>query len=78
RFISQQRSGPIDVVLARADSDDQPLDAPAGTVDPQHRIATGKGSLEILEIKPAGKRLMDWKDFANGYRVRPGDRFETL
>jgi methionyl-tRNA formyltransferase len=46
-----------------------------GTVGTDRTIATGNGCLEILQLKPAGKRLMDWKDFVNGYRVEPGDRF---
>jgi hypothetical protein len=33
------------------------------------------GFLEVLELKPAGSRLMSWQDFANGRRVANGDRF---
>jgi len=38
-------------------------------------VATGRGRLAILEIKPANRRLIGWRDFVNGYRVRPGTRF---
>ena len=38
-------------------------------------IVTGEGRLKILEIKPAGSKLMTWQDFMNGRRVKAGDRF---
>ncbi|HKQ48343.1 MAG TPA: methionyl-tRNA formyltransferase [Phycisphaerae bacterium] len=38
-------------------------------------VRTADGELEILEIKPAGGRLMPWQDFVNGRHVAPGDRF---
>ncbi|MEQ8770516.1 MAG: methionyl-tRNA formyltransferase [Phycisphaerales bacterium] len=37
-------------------------------------VACGEGSLEIVEIHPAGKRPMDWASFARGGNVRDGDR----
>lgn len=49
-----------------------------GTVRPDLSVACGRGRLEILELKVAGKRLMGWKDFVNGYRVAPGDRFSAV
>ncbi len=70
------------VVIARAadvgpdDTTGEPL-AP-GTVDADGHVATGSGRLEIRELKPAGKRLMHWKDFCNGYRVEQGDHFLSL
>ena len=33
------------------------------------------GEFFILEIKPAGGKLLSWQDFVNGRHVRPGDRF---
>jgi methionyl-tRNA formyltransferase len=35
-------------------------------------IATGTGSIEILEMKPAGSKAMTWKDFCNGRSIRIG------
>ncbi len=37
-------------------------------------IQTGNGLLEILQIRPEGKRDMPVKDFLHGHAVRPGDR----
>ncbi len=67
----------IDATLAAVSpSANPPPGAPApGEVTGDLRVATGPGALEIRELKPAGKRLMSWNDFCNGYRVAPGDRF---
>jgi methionyl-tRNA formyltransferase len=46
-----------------------------GTVRADLTVATGEGTLQITRIQPSGKRVMEWRDFVNGYRVRPGDRF---
>ncbi len=34
--------------------------------------------MTIVEIKPAGGRLMPWRDFVNGRRVKPGDRLRPI
>lgn len=46
-----------------------------GEIDGDLYVTTGAGRMEILEIKPAGKRLMLWDDFVNGYRANTGDVF---
>ncbi len=38
-------------------------------------VEDGRGETLITSVKPSGKREMPAKDFANGYRVRVGDRF---
>jgi len=50
-------------------------DKKPGEIDGDLYVGTGAGRMEILEIKPAGKRLMMWDDFVNGYRVNTGDAF---
>jgi methionyl-tRNA formyltransferase len=37
-------------------------------------VATGQGGLAIHQVKPAGKRTMDTREFLRGYSVRQGDR----
>ncbi len=37
---------------------------------------TGGGSVEILSLQPANKKIMDGLSFINGYRLTPEDRFE--
>ena len=39
-------------------------------------IATGQGSIEILEMKPAGSNAMSWKDFCNGRSIQTGCKCE--
>jgi methionyl-tRNA formyltransferase len=71
---------PEEVTLCRA----RPIEGDAGDPADVGRLTerlttvTGQGELQVLEIQPAGKRVMAWQDFVNGRRVRPGDRFESL
>ena len=39
-------------------------------------VQTGKGEIEILRVKPAGKNEMSAGDFARGKRLQPGDFFQ--
>ncbi|MDP7008655.1 MAG: methionyl-tRNA formyltransferase [Phycisphaerales bacterium] len=41
-------------------------------------IAVGDGSIQILELQPAGGRAMTWKDFCNGRKIRQGDQCENV
>ena len=50
----------------------------AGTLDENLNVICGSGSLEVKKIKPAGSALMDFKDFVNGRKTQPGDRFSSL
>jgi methionyl-tRNA formyltransferase len=36
-------------------------------------IAVGEGSIQILELKPAGSKAMPWTDFCNGRSIQSGD-----
>ncbi|MHB1421859.1 MAG: methionyl-tRNA formyltransferase [Gemmataceae bacterium] len=38
-------------------------------------VISGTGSIEILEIQPAGKRRMSAAEFLRGYKPQPGDQF---
>ena len=51
-----------------------PGNAPPGTVlgGGELTIATGAGALDLLEVKPAGKKTMRGAAFANGRRLEPG------
>jgi methionyl-tRNA formyltransferase len=58
----------------------QMADAGTGTpgtllrVGEQLMVATGNGTLEILNLQPAGKRRMLADEFLRGYPLRVGDR----
>ena len=51
---------------------------PAGTLEENLNIICGEDALKITKIKPTGSRLMDFKDFVNGQRTRPGDLFMKI
>lgn len=77
--IFQRRDGrDVPVILARAAVQEGACDAECGTLNGALLVATGGGWLEIKQIKPAGKRLMTWRDFINGYRVKEGDHFVAV
>lgn len=74
------------LVIARAEvaldgaSDEQadlsPIAEP-GVILENGSIACGAGSLRILQLCPAGGKLMDWRSFVNGRRLVPGDRLSN-
>ena len=64
-----------DVIIASADVTEGLPEGDPGAIASDLAVQTGRGRLRIREIKPAGKRLMAWRDFANGYRIRAGDCF---
>ncbi len=63
------------MIIARAAAEPAQAAAEPGIVDGELLVAVGTGKLRIKQIKPAGKRLMEWRDFVNGYRVSESDRF---
>ena len=66
----------IPVVIARAVvAESGESDEPPGRLDGDRNVAAGRGRVRILEIQPAGKRLMCWRNFVNGYRPARGDSF---
>lgn len=71
------------VTLARARANEgRPRSAPTtesfGRITEILSVKTAEGELDILEIKPAGGRVMPWQDFVNGRHVAPGDRFVPI
>ncbi len=70
------RGKAVEVTIARARAAEETSSAvEPGTVLDGLTIAAGTGRLEIVQLKPAGKKLIGWGDFVNGYRVEPGARF---
>lgn len=39
-------------------------------------VATGEGTLQILQLQPEGRRVLTSRDVISGYRIRPGMMFE--
>ncbi len=76
-YVSPQgRATPV--ILARAVALEGRCDRAAGEVREDLTICCGSGRLEVRQIQPAGRRLMGWRDFVNGYRVGPGARFAAV
>lgn len=53
---------------------------PGLILDPDRGIvACGEGStVRLIDVQPAGKRIMAWPDFARGRRLSGGERFERV
>ncbi|MBI3947913.1 MAG: methionyl-tRNA formyltransferase [Armatimonadetes bacterium] len=70
--------GGREVKVWRAGTDDRPAEATPGEVlevSPRGvRVATGEGSLWLVEVQEAGKARMPAAAFARGARVRVGER----
>jgi methionyl-tRNA formyltransferase len=49
-----------------------------GTLDNELNVICGRDALKIAKIKPAGRSLMRFSDFINGYNTEPGDRFVKI
>jgi len=68
----------IKILKAELTEDGAP-DRPPGSIlaleQEAIRVATGSGSLLLLEIQPEGRRLMDAAEFARGQRLNVGDLF---
>lgn len=79
RFVSHDGKRDERVTLARAVRyEGRGSGGEPGTISDVMSVAAADGDLMILEIKPAGGRLMAWQDFVNGRHVQPGDRFVPI
>ncbi|MCG9133566.1 methionyl-tRNA formyltransferase [Candidatus Poribacteria bacterium] len=60
----------------------QMLAAPAGTLEIVEKrkllVATAEGTLQLLKIQPATKKVMEADDFINGYQLETGEQFLTV
>jgi methionyl-tRNA formyltransferase len=69
----------LEVKIWRASVSAAPASAPPGTVTAIAaegiRVACGEGHLMLHEMQPANRRRMSAQAFAQGYRIKPGDRF---
>lgn len=80
RFVSSDSRRDEVVMLARArpyEGKSLPARSPddCGRITDMLTMQVADGEVEVLEIKPSGSALMDWRDFVNGRHVKSGDRF---
>lgn len=64
----------VPVTIAAAGPLTAASDGEPGTLDEELAVRAGRGRVQIDRLRPAGKRPMAWRDFVNGYRLKPGDR----
>jgi methionyl-tRNA formyltransferase len=67
---------PLRLIVHRVALDAETI-APPGKIvaaDTKLQLATGKGSLRLEQIQPAGKRVLTAAEFLRGYPLRVGDR----
>jgi methionyl-tRNA formyltransferase len=74
RTVLRGRGRDIALTIALARVVEGPADGEPGTLDAELCVSAGEGRVGIVRVRPAGKRLMEWRDFVNGYRPQPGDR----
>jgi methionyl-tRNA formyltransferase len=64
------RGSPLKVLRTRVTAGSgQPGEALSGPV-----VAAGDGAVELVEVQLPGRRVTSGRDFANGSRLRPGER----
>ena len=64
----------VDVIVTKASVAEEVTEQPGRIIVEKNRlvVGTGQGSLEILELKPIGKKEMPVKAFLAGYRAKLG------
>jgi methionyl-tRNA formyltransferase len=67
----------LEVAPAASDGSHSARPGDVLAVDHRFLVQTGQGAIEILKVRPEGKRTMTGAEFLRGYHVAPGDRFET-
>ncbi len=78
-FVSAKNNKKCPVTIARTKiTEEQSRNGRAGLVNAGFDVLCGIGSLKILEIKPHGGKLMDFKSFLNGRAGVAGDFFVPL
>jgi methionyl-tRNA formyltransferase len=63
--------------LLRAGPGEGAKGRPGEILDPlSGLVSCGNGPIRILDVQPAGKRVMPWRDFANGHKVKSQELLE--
>ena len=79
-YVSKKTSKSQRVTIAEACvvETSNPTALPAGTLDENLGVICAEDALKIIKIKPAGRSLMDFTAFINGWQTRPGDLFMKI
>ncbi|NLG84974.1 MAG: methionyl-tRNA formyltransferase [Firmicutes bacterium] len=71
-FHGAQRLQIVEAALARPEGEDHPPGTVLAVEGEGILVATGRGVLRLVRLKPAGGRVMAAADYARGYRLTPG------
>ena len=71
-FYNGERVGLIDAMPVMPETDKAPGTILEISKDGSVNVATGKGVLKLLSVKPEGKKAMSAADFAHGRHLEPG------
>ncbi|MCD4830624.1 MAG: methionyl-tRNA formyltransferase [Anaerohalosphaeraceae bacterium] len=78
-FVSSKNAEPCRVIIASAEVVPGTVsDAGVGSIDENLNVICGDGALKILQIKPQGGKIMDFKSFLNGRGSGLGDCFKGI
>lgn len=80
-WLEQPGRQPLRVIVLEVQPAEPTRGGAPGTVLPATGnrlvVQAGEGTVEILRLKPAGKRSMTTREFLAGHDVSPGDRFTS-
>lgn len=76
-YISREtnKSSRVSFAASEVIETQKPAELAVGTLDENLYVICGQNSLKIIQIKPGGSGLMDFKSFINGRNTKPGDFF---
>ena len=79
-YISKETGKAIRVTFALAQvvQTTNPQGLTVGSLDEKLNIICGQNALKIIQLKPSGSALMDFKSFINGRNTKPGDSFTKI
>ena len=79
-YVSKKTDKNLRIIIAKAQAVEikNAAGSQPGTLDENLNIICGQGALKVEQIKPEGSRLMDFKDFVNGWQCCPGDLFMKI
>ncbi|MHC4413295.1 MAG: methionyl-tRNA formyltransferase [Planctomycetota bacterium] len=79
-YISKKTDKRTRLIIAAAEDIENTSKTPllAGTLDENLNLICGRGALKLIKLKPEGSRLLDFKDFVNGWHCCAGDLFMKI
>ncbi|MEN6384871.1 MAG: methionyl-tRNA formyltransferase [Phycisphaerales bacterium] len=74
-FVSSKTGKRFTVTFAKTQIIEEAIKHQGGMINPELNVECGQGTLKILELKPHGGKMMDFKSFLNGRAGGSGDYF---